>query len=186
MKKNFLTRSMLGLLLFLVSCSVANTDVEKDNNCQVEKLMLSETDYPAGSTFDPSHSPIADEPKESISGSANYHESWAGQIAIKYYSTGRAKEIFNKHKKSIFSVDEYQDAWKKPPALTDIKELLFENYEFACGTDEVLGYRCFMIGQYHQYFVMFRVAVSSDGITHEMFRDLVLKIDDRLSSCVGQ
>lgn len=43
-----------------------------------------------------------------------------------------------------------------------------------------------MIAQYEEYYVFFRADVPLKGVSYEMFRDWILKIDAEMSACLNQ
>jgi hypothetical protein len=107
------------------------------------------------------------------------------EMVIRYSSVTRANEVFDERKMSIFHPTEVYGEWEMPPTL-NLDDLSADHYEIACGNVVSFGNRCYMIGQYNEYYVFFRADIFNHGITHELFRDLVLKIDERMSACVLQ
>jgi hypothetical protein len=154
-------------------------------NCRIDQLLLDQSNYPSDTIFDDINSPIAEEPRESASRSVYYHENWIGEIVIRYPSIERANEIFRRRTKSVFHPAEVYGLWETPPEIS-LSDLSADQYEIACGDVKNFGKRCIMIGQYEEYFVMFNMDISNDDVSRELFRDLVLKIDDRMSACVSQ
>jgi hypothetical protein len=185
MSKLYVLVIALGFLTLLTSCRI-NEASSSETSCQVEQLLLQETDYPANTVFEKIQSQLYGEPKESVAQTAYYYNSWMSESAIRYASRQRAAEIFDKYEKVIFAPSEVIGSWETPSIFPDEDSLVFENYEIACGNVVSFGNRCYMIGQYEKYYVFFRADIFNDGITHEMFRDLVLKIDERMSDCVLQ
>jgi hypothetical protein len=185
MKRIYLVIISFGLLLFTAGCS--NNDRTNTNNqyCAIGYLLLDQSEYPSDTIFDRIISPIAEQPRESASRSVYYQGNWIGEIVIQYPSIERAKDVFDQRKKSIFHPDEVYGLWETP------SELIFDNfsanqYETACGNVKNFGKRCIMLSRYEDYIVIFNMDFSNDGVTHEMFYRLVLKIDDRMSACVSQ
>jgi hypothetical protein len=180
-KSLFLVGTFGFLLLLLTSCSSKDLAVD----CPVDQLLLDHSSYPPDTIFDAIDSPIAEKPKESAGQSTYYHDSWMDEMVIRYSSVNRANEVFDERKRSIFHPNEVYGEWEVPPIL-NLDDLSADHYEIACGNVVSFGDRCYMIGQYNEYYVFFRADIFNDGITHELFRDLVLKIDGRMSACISQ
>jgi len=183
MNKLFLILSASGLL-FLTSCNSNSASIDQQY-CTTTQLLLEQSDYPSETIFDEINSPIAEEPLESASRSVYYRENWIGEIVIRYPSIDRAHEVFAKRQESIFNPKEVDGLWETPSELR-LENISADQYEIACGNVRNFGDRCIMIGQYKEYIVLFNVDVSNNDMTHEMIRDLALKIDSRVSACVDQ
>jgi hypothetical protein len=156
-----------------------------NENCRIDQLLLKQSDYPSGTILDRINSPIAEEPRESAGKSAYYRESWIGEMVVIYPSVVRAREIFESRQASIFDSSEVYGAWETPSSL-NLDNLSADQYRISCGNVKSFGNRCFMIGRYEEYFVLFRADISSNGITYEIFRDLILKINEQIDSCSSQ
>lgn len=182
MKKLNLRYLIFGSLLVLVGCaSIENISVERD--CPIKELLLDQTDYPPDSIFDTIDSPIADKPLESAGQSAYYKDSWTDQTVVRYSSIDNAIAEYDKVQKIVFDPDEVSGTWETPPILA-LDNFSADRHEIACGNVVSFGNRCFMIGQYEEYYVFFRADISGKGVTHELFRDLVLRIDEEMSACL--
>lgn len=153
--------------------------------CSVEQLLLRESEYPQNTIFDIALSPIDEKPKESISRSSYYNESWIGEVVIKYKSINKAYEIFVDHQSSIFDPSKVYDVWKTPLRLGEDK-ISADQYKSGCGDTKYFGNRCIFLGRYGEYIVIFNVDIYSNGITQELFRDLVVKIDEEMSACLSR
>ena len=182
MKKLFFLAVGIGILF--TSCNPANNDTDKAY-CPVEQLLLDQSDYPSGTILNVINSPIDEKPKESASRTANYNANGAGQIVIRYATTDKTLLEYNEWKKSVFAPSEVYGSWEMPSTFSGIN-LNADRYQIACGNVISFGNRCFMIGQYEEYYVFFRADISGTGITHGLFRDLVLKIDNEMSSCLDR
>lgn len=184
MRKEIFLYLVFGSLFIITSCASQGNLIPK-RDCPIEQLLLDQSDYPLDTIFDAVSSPIAEKPQESASQSAYYHHSQFGEIVIRYSSTDRANEVFMKHKESIFHPSEVYGSWNIPPILS-LNNLSTDVHEIACGNVRNFGKRCVMVGQYHEYFVLFSADLSSPEITHELVRGLVLKIDEKMSSCLDR
>jgi len=184
MKFNLFLLSIIGLLLALNSCSLTRISEDKQI-CPIDYLLLRESDFPKGTIFDPIRSPIDEKPKESASRSSYYYESWIRESVIRYRSVQKAQEIFIEYQTSIFDPDEIYDTWKAPVNL-EPGSISANLYETACGNVKNFGNRCIMLAQYEEYVIFFSVDISKNGVTQELFTDLALGIDSRLSSCIGK
>lgn len=184
MKKNILLLLTIGLIMILTGCSLIQSS-EDEQNCSIEQFLLEQSDYPAGTIFDIIRSPIDEKPRESASRSSYYRESWIRESVIKYRSIDKAYEIFVGHQDSIFSPSEVYDVWEMPLKLNQ-DWILADQYEIGCGNVRNFGNRCIMLAQYKKYIIFFSVDISENGVTQELFSDLVLKIDDRMSACISQ
>ena len=122
-------------------------------------------------------------PLESAGGSANYRGTATSQLVARFFSIDSAVTEYEKTQKRLFAPDEVAGVWETPPML-ELDNLSADRHEIACGNVVSFGNRCFMIGQYEEYYVFFRADISSNGITHELFGDLVLKIDEEMSTCL--
>jgi hypothetical protein len=152
-------------------------------DCPIEELLLDQSDYPPDTILNDSRSPIAEMPLESAGGSANYRSTAISQLVARFFSVNNANTEYEKTQKRLFDPDEVYGSWEIPPIL-DMNNLSANRYEIACGNVVSFGNRCFMIGQYEEYYVFFRADISSKGVTHELFRDLILRIDEEMSSCL--
>jgi len=183
MKKYFVLCFMLGFSLFLVSCT-DQEDMRPKRDCPIEQLLLDQSDYPPGIILNDTISPVAEQPLESADRSANYNNSATFQEVVRYFSVENAIAEYDKVQKIVFDPDEVVGLWETPSILT-LDNLSADRHEIACGNVVSFGKRCYMIGQYEEYYVFFRADISNNGVTHEGFRDLVLKIDDRISACIN-
>lgn len=107
------------------------------------------------------------------------------EMVISYPSADRAREKLDERQGAIFHPSEVHGEWEVLP-VSNLNDLSADQYKIACGNVVSFGKRCYLIGQYEEYYVFFRADISNDGITREMFRDLVLKIDNRMSACINQ
>lgn len=175
---------LLGFALFLVSCA-NQEDLRPKRACPVEELLLSQADYPANTILNDSRLSIADMPLESAGGSANYNNDATTQLVARHFSVDNAIKEYEKTEKIAFGSDEVVGSWETPTIL-DLKNLSADRHKISCGNIVSFGNRCYMVGQYEEYYVFFRADISAQGINHELFRDLVLKIDEEMSACLGR
>lgn len=185
MKKIYFLLSVSVVLVLTASCNTDN-DATKKGSCSIENLLLEPDDYPSGTIINDINSPIDEKPNESASRTANFNSDAIGQIVIRFSSTDRTSEEYQLHQKSIFENDEVIGSWDTPSVFLEMPDLSANSQEIACGNVRSFGNRCFMIGQYEEYFVLFSADISDAGVTHELFRDLVLKIDKKMSSCLDR
>lgn len=183
MNKNYFLKLIPVIVLLFLGCALVSQPDEY-KYCPVDKLLLEEADYPSRTVFEDSKTELYSEPKESISQTAYYRASWINQAVVYYFSPNRAKDVYNRHKKSIFSSSEVTDSWEQLPIFSN-NHTIFEDYEIACGDVVSFGHRCFMIGRYQNYYFMYRSDISASSITKELFSELVLKINNKLTSCFG-
>lgn len=184
MKIYFRLFYLVGFMLFLAGCT-SKEDLRPERNCPIKELLLGQSDYPLETIFNDVRSPIAEMPLESAGGSANYHNSATSQEIVRYFSSDNAIKEYDKIQKIVFGPDEVVGSWETPPIL-DLDNLSADSHEIACGNIVSFGNRCYMIGQYEEYYVFFRADISGKGVTHELFRDLVLRIDDEMNSCLNR
>lgn len=130
-------------------------------------------------------SPVDESPKESASRSSYYRESWIVESVTKYRSISKAYEIFVDRQSYIFDPNRVYYGWEAPSSL-GVDDISANQYESGCGNVKNFGNRCVLLAQYEEYIFVFNVYISSKGVTQELFRDLVLKIDDRMASCLSQ
>jgi hypothetical protein len=184
MRKRLVIYFVFGSFLILAGCA-GQEDLRPKRDCPVKQLLLDQSDYPPDAVFDTIDSPIADKPLESAGQSAYYKDSWTDQTVVRYFSNDNAIAEYDKAQKIVFDPDEVVGLWETPPIL-NLENLSADRLDIACGNVISFGKRCYMIGQYEEYYVFFRADISGNGITHEIFRDLILKIDDRMSACLNQ
>ena len=184
MRKRYVLYLIFGFLLVLTGCA-GKEDLRPKRDCPIKQLLLDQSDYPSSSIFDTIDSPIADKPLESAGQSAYYQDSWTDQTVVRYFSSDNAIAEYDKVQKIVFDSDEIIGLWETPSGL-DLSNLSADRHEIACGNVVSFGKRCYMIAQYEEYYVFFRADISNNGVTRELFRDLVLKIDDEVSSCVNR
>ncbi len=184
MKKQLAFCLIFGFIMLLTGC-VSPEDLRPSRDCPIEKLLLDQSNYPSGSILNEVISPVADKPLESANQSAGYLDSGLFQIVIRYFSNENAIAEYEDRKKSIFASNEVVGLWKTPSKL-QLSTLSPDRHEIACGNVISFGRRCYFIGQYEEYYVSFRADISDNGVTHEIIRDLVLKIDDRMASCLNK
>ncbi|GEM_PF-1953229 len=183
MKKRYFLKLIPVIALAFLGCTLVNRPDEYEH-CPVDKILLEESDYPSGTVFEDIKTKLYSEPKESIAQTAYYRVGSINQMVVYYFSPNRSKDVFNQHKKSIFSPREVTDSWELLPTFSN-DHTIFEDYEIACGDVVNFGHRCFMIGRYQNYFVMYRSDISASGVTTELFSELVLKINNKLMSCLN-
>lgn len=171
--------------LFLISGCASKEDLRPKRDCPIEQLLLDQNDYPPGTILDSIRSPIAEKPLESAGVSAYPKDSWASQMVIRYLSIDRATEEYEGSLKRIFDPREVFGSWETPPIL-DLNNLSVNHHNISCGNVNSFGKRCYMIAQYEEYYVFFRADVPLKGVSYEMFRDWILKIDAEMSACLNQ
>jgi hypothetical protein len=184
MKKSVIRFLIFGTLLILIGCT-SQKDLRPKRDCPIKQLLLDQSDYPSDSIFDTIDSPISDKPLESAGQSAYYQDSWTDQTVVRYFSSENAIAEYDKMQEIVFAPDEVIGKWEIPSILT-FSNISADQYRIACGNVLSFGDRCYMIGQYDEYYVFFRANISSHGITHDIFRDLVLKIDDEMATCLDR
>jgi hypothetical protein len=175
---------LFGLSLLLLGCTTKEY-LRPVRDCPIEELLLSQSDYPPNTILNDSRSPIAEKPSESAGGSANYNGDATSQLVARHSSIENAVKEYEKWEIISFDADDVVDSWETPEIL-DLKEISADRQKIACGNLVGFGNRCYMVGQYEEYFVFFWADISKNGVNHEMFRDLVLKIDDRVASCLNK
>jgi hypothetical protein len=182
MKKKII---LLAILISLLICSTyfLKKYIESQNNCQITQLLLDESDYPTGTTFDVIRSPIDEKPRESASRSSYYLDSWIRENVIMYRSTEKAYEIYIEQRDARFDLSEIYDEWKIP-LRSGVDDVLANHYHSGCGNVKNMGYRCIFLAQYEKYIVILSIDVSNNGITEELFRDLVMKMDEEMFACL--
>ena len=84
-----------------------------------------------------------------------------------------------------FNPNKVYYGWEAPSSL-EADDISANQYEIGCGNVKNFGNRCILLAQYEEYVILLSVDISSNGVTPELFRDLVLKIDDRMTSCLNQ
>ena len=62
-------------------------------------------------------------------------------------------------------------------------QFFFYNEHVTCGNALQGEYQCRMIGQRGDYYMFFSATITEDGITLDIFNDLMGKIDTRLEQC---
>jgi hypothetical protein len=175
---------ILGFSIILIRYGVKRITASTQS-CSIQQLLLDQSDYPPDTIFDNINSPVDESPKESASRSSYYHESWIRELVIKYRSIDRAYEIFVSHQDSVFSPNEVYYGWEVPSIL-EADDISANQYEIGCGNVKNFGNRCILLAQYEEYVILFSVDISRNGVTRELFRDLVKKVDDRMTSCLSQ
>lgn len=186
MKKNMILLCIfiLGFSIILISYGVKRFTASKQS-CSIGQLLLDQSAYPPDTIFDNIMSPVDESPKESASRSSYYHESWIRELIIQYRSIPKAYEIFVDRQSHTFNPNRVYYGWEAPSIL-EADDISANQYEIGCGNVKNFGNRCILLAQYEEYVILFSVDISSNGVTRELFRDLVLKIDDRMSACVSQ
>jgi hypothetical protein len=184
MRKSYFLYLILGFVLLLTGCT-SRDNLKSVRDCPIEQLLLDQSDYPPNTILNEVISPVADKPIESADQSAGYLESGLFQVVIRYSSSEKAAAEYDAREKSVFAPEEVIGSWEIPPVL-NLNNLSADRYEIACGNVVSFGKRCYMIGQYEKHYVFFRADIVDNGVTHEVFRDLVLKINDRMASCLNK
>jgi len=175
---------LIGFLFLLTGCA-SQEDLRPKRDCPIEQLLLDQSDYPPNTIIDSVHSPIAEEPLESAGLSAYPMNSWTNQMVIRFFSIANAIAKYEKVQETIFNPNEVVDSWKTPLVL-GLDNLSASHYQIACGNVISFGKRCYMIGQYEEYFMFFRADVPGKGLTYEMYRDLILRIDNEMKACLNR
>ena len=106
-------------------------------------------------------------------------------MVIRNFSTDNAVDKYEKTQEIIFNPNEVFGSWETPSVLV-MDNLSANHHEIACGNVNSFGKRCYMIGQYEEYFVFFRADVPGKGLTYEMYRDLILRIGHEMEACLNQ
>lgn len=175
---------LFGLSLFCLGCTTKE-DLRLVRDCPIEELLLSQSDYPPNTILNDNRSPIADKPSESAGGSANYNGDATSQLVARHSSTENADKEYEKWKEIAFEANDVVGFWETPKIL-DLKEISADRQKIACGNLVGFGERCYMVGQYQEYFVFFWADISAQGITQELFRDLVVRIDEEMTLCLSR
>ncbi len=184
MKSYFQLFYLLGLTLLLAGCT-NKEDTRPKRACLIEELLLSQSDYPPDTIFNDSRVSIAEYPLESAGGSASYNNDATSQLVARHFSAENAIKEYEETEKRVIAPDEVVGLWETPVVL-DLNNLSANRHKIACGNVVSFGNRCYMVGQYEEYYVFFRADISAQGINNELFRDLVLKIDEEMSACLGR
>lgn len=185
-KKIFYLLGLFVGLLFLTSC-VSNNVIRPERDCPITKLLLDESSYPTGINLNEVVSPVSEQPDESAGQTGNYLGSLVFQNVIRYQSNEKAAERYDKWMNIAFKKTSLRIGSWETPALISVDVSSATQIYIACGDMEYSGYRCKMIGQYEEYFVYFVSDIIPDyGVSHEIFRDLVLEIDNQMASCLNQ
>jgi hypothetical protein len=182
-KTHILFLYTFGFAFILLGCFAKDLRPERD--CPIEELLLSQADYPSDTILNESRSQIAEFPLESAGGSANYHGGGTSQLVARFSSVKNAKKEYEKWEKIAFDSDDVIGSWGTPAALV-LNNLSADRYKIACGNLVSFGNRCYVVGQYEEYFVFFWADISAKGITPELFQDLVIKIDEKMTSCLSR
>jgi hypothetical protein len=175
---------ILGFSIILIRSGVKRFTVSTQS-CSIHQLLLDQSAYPPDTIFDNIMSPVDESPQESASRSSYYHESWITETVIKYRSVDKAFEIFVSHQDSVFSPNRVYYGWEAPSSF-EADHISANQYEIGCGNVKNFGNRCILLAQYEEYVILFNVDISSNGVTRELFHDLVLKVDDQITSCLSQ
>lgn len=175
---------LFGLSLLLLGCTTKENP-RPVRDCPIEELLLSQSDYPPHTILNDSRSPIAEKPSESAGGSANYNGDATSQLVARHSSVKNAVKEYEKWKKIAFDASDVVGSWETPEIL-DLKEISADRQKIACGNLVGFGKRCYMVGQYEEYFVFFWADISAQGITQELFHNLVIKIDEKMASCLSR
>lgn len=162
----------------LVSCGLARPSSE----CDIKDMLLNENDLPARTIMNNISSPIAEMPNESAGFSASYVNSPIYHEIGRYLSINGAEGKFLERLDLYFKGNDYRGPWQLPAEISYISPLA-QQYHVACGN---IGekYQCRMIGQYDEYYVFFFAYISDNGITLEIFQDLLMKIDSHMAQCL--
>jgi hypothetical protein len=184
MNRILYTFAFFGLLVILASCTgdIANIP---ERYCSITELLLEPSDYPDGINLGEINSPLAEQPAESAGQSGNYLGSLIFQNVIRYKSEDRAVEQYDEWKQTAFRENSLKAGSWEAPSIVAMNGFSANQIHIACG-NTITGEECRMIGQYEEYFVYYAVDTLPEyGISQEVFLDLVVKIDNRISSCIN-
>ncbi len=174
---------LFGLSLLLLGCAIMKEDLRPIRDCPIEELLLDQADYPPNTTVNESRSPIAEKPSVSAGGSANYNGDATSQLVARHSSVDNAVREYEKWAEIAFEVDDVGGLWETPEVLS-LRETSASRQKVACGNVVSFGQRCYIVGQYEEYFIFFWADISAEGINQELFRDLVIRIDRDMAACL--
>ena len=152
-----------------------------NRKCEAESMLLTEDDFPADTIFNDVRSPIAEMPEVSAGFTASYGESAIYQEVGRFPLVTSAKREFEIAKRNASVQTKYHGPWETPPELSNTSSI-FQDYYVVCGKVDT-KYQCRMIGQYEEYYMFFSTYISDNGLTLEMFDDLLKRVDGHVEVC---
>jgi hypothetical protein len=130
-------------------------------------------------------SPVAEFPEESADVSGSYNENFFFHLAARsYYESVAIEETTKWMERSFDPSNSRTGSYETPPELFVLNTLPANQIHVACADEKYVGYRCRLIARYEEYFIMFYSDISQNGVTPTIFRDLVLKINDKMLACL--
>lgn len=184
MKKNITKIILLLILLMMGFCWYNSIDRRPQRSCPVESLILDEKLLPEDRSVDPIHSPAYGETDESASRNLYYKNDVIYNLVIRRVSKKQAIYRFEHWVEIAFDVDENEGPWERPEEI-DYVSPIADNYEFACGKSNI-DYVCTLVATYDEYFVLFLVEVSKQGITLEKVEEMLIAMDQRMAECLQE
>jgi hypothetical protein len=169
--------------VIMICALVIFSFLDLNQKCKVESMLLKKGDFPQHTLVDDIRSPIAEMPDESAGFTATYGRSLIYYEASRFPGTVSAEKEFANEKRRASVLTEYSGPWETPPELSH-KSSIFKNYYVACGKIINMGYQCRMIGQYDEYYVFFFAYISNEGMTYNIFNNLLQTIDLRAEQCL--
>ena len=186
MKKGSFIFSLLIVCLLASSCGNRGP-VRPERDCPITKLLLNEADFLRDTIVDTVITPLADYPQESAGIDATYHADLISQSVARWYYFSVAIEENEKWMKIAFNPSRSSTGvYDTPPELSDLNFLPADQIHVACAEEKNIGYRCRTIARYDEYQIQLFSDISESGVTYEIFRNLVLKINDKMVACLNK
>ncbi len=175
------------LIVCFIASGCGRGPVRPERDCPVTELLLNESDFPSKAVLNDVLSPLSEYPTESAAIDGSYHgDSVYHRIARWYYYSVAIEENDTWMEIAFDPQDSYSGIYETPPELSNLNSLPASQIHVACADEKDLGYLCRMVARYEEYQILFFSDISERGITHEMFQDLVLRINDKMVSCLNK
>lgn len=168
---------------FLVICLLTSCgDLHSGRTCSMKSILLAKKDLPAKTVYHIVDSPVDKVLELSAAFNASLNGSAIYQEIGQYPDGDTVEKEFARQKKMASGPAEYGGMWDTPSALSRSSSF-FYNEHVTCGNALQGEYQCRMIGQRGDYYMFFSATITEDGITLDIFNDLMEKIDTRLEQC---
>jgi len=168
------------LILGIALSSILSGCAGRSAGCPIETLTFDEYMFPLGTHFEPLVSPVPEKPQESIGQALYFAPDYVFLMVIHWHSIRATTIEFNDYTDIAFEFDEFEGPWIALDNLYMSESA--DHYYTACGLGHGI-YQCKMVATYGEYSVYLRADISEQGISLELFNDLLQSIDRKMDQC---
>lgn len=145
-------------------------------NCPLNSTIVSPQSFPIGTLAEPLVK--IDQPsRDSIGRTFNLEGGVTINDTLRFSNSRLAREKFDSAQRVLIN-----KGWQVPPEINFVSQIA-DDFFYACG-QTYFGTRCEANGLYEEYYILLSAHMHEDGVTNELFEELLVEIDKRMMQCL--